>query len=108
MKTSLKHGARALAVAGMVAATFLVPGMANAAMVSPATASNCSKWTSDQYAVAQCLSGTGQYRIHAWCVKVDDPNQYYAVDGNWVSVPNKSRAGCPTATYPVAKSIDKR
>ncbi|HEY7146216.1 MAG TPA: hypothetical protein VH637_18400 [Streptosporangiaceae bacterium] len=99
---------RVLAAAGLIGAALLAPGVASAATVSPALAGSCTKSTSDQYAVAKCTSGTGQYRIHAWCVKVDDSAQHFAEDGNWVSVPDKSRAWCPVGTNPVPKSIDKR
>lgn len=108
MRISRTHGVQVLAAAGLVGAAILTPAVASAGTASPATATNCTKTTSDQYAIAKCTSGTGQYSIHAWCVKVDDPSQHFAEDGNWVSVPAKSRAWCPVATYPVPKSINKR
>lgn len=112
MRISRTYGVRTLAAAGLIGAAMLTPAVASAATASPAaspmTPSNCTRWTADQYGYGQCLSGTGQYRVHGRCVKVDDPTQYYTVNGAWVSVPKKSEFGCPTATYPEPLSIQKR
>lgn len=109
MRISRTHGVQALAAAGLIGAAILAPAVASATTTaSPATPTNCTKWTSDQFMWAQCTSGTGKYRIHGECVKVDDPSSYYLVNGPYVAVPKKSEAGCPVATYPVALSVQKQ
>jgi hypothetical protein len=108
MRISRTYGVQALAAVGLAGAALLTPAVASAATAAPQTPANCTITVSGQTVIALCTSGSGEYRIHLWCVKVDDPSQSYVVNGPWVTPPKKSEATCPAGTYPTQEAIQKR